>query len=39
LRDRADEYNIVEQSDGPKRWIGRFLMENLLATAAVIVGR
>jgi hypothetical protein len=22
-----------EQSDGPKRWIGRFLMENLLATA------
>jgi hypothetical protein len=24
---------IDEQSDGPKRWIGRFLMENLLATA------
>ena len=28
----------AEQSDGPKRWIGRFLMENLLATAAVIGG-
>lgn len=24
---------IREQSDGPKRWIGRFLMENFLATA------
>jgi len=29
---------MIEQSDGPKRWIDRFLMENLLATAAVIVG-
>jgi len=27
-----------EQSDGPKRWIDRFLMGNLLATAAVIGG-
>ena len=25
-----------EQSDGPKRWIGRDLIETLLATAAVI---
>ena len=29
--------NADEQSDGPKRWIGRFLKGNLLATAAVII--
>jgi hypothetical protein len=30
---RRDKTGSDEQSDGPKRGIGRFLMENLLAPA------
>ncbi len=33
LRTGTEYWNLDEQFDGPKRWIGRFLMEHLLTTA------